>query len=643
MRFLIIVLLNIATIFILNKNINAAISSESVVATVPAIEQPGRYIHLLKRKRVGLIANHTSLIGGIRSIDALRSNGVNIVKVFSPEHGFAGAISAATNVPNVKDAASGISVVSLFGDQYKPTVQDLNNIDVMLFDMQDVGVRFYTYISTLHYIMQACAENDIPLIVTDRPNPNDGYIDGPVRAHGYESFISIHPIPIVHGVTIGEYAKMINGEGWLKTKKPCRLTVIPMYSYYHGKPYRYTIPPSPNLNALNAIFLYPSLCWFGATAISDGRGTLFPFQAVGAPLFKELYPFSFRPKPIKGMNENPKYNGDICYGIDFSNNLVSGSSLGGRLDIGLLLRMYRQYPDKEHFFNGLTETTRDSILHFDLLAGSSRLREQIVRGESEEQIRKSWEKGLKQYKRMRKKYLLYPDIKTPLKIMTYNIRHGTDAGDRNHLEQIAVWLKCADMDFVGLQEVDSVCERSGKINQAEYLAAKTGMFYTFVRHFDFQGGAYGIALLSRYPLQNIKTYNLPVDTSSATRSVGFFTADAKVPRKGAVRLAVVHMDYRSQASRINQAHIIGKILSQSRVPTVLMGDMNSSPGKEEIAVLMKKLKDGSICDCFTFPSDRPDRKIDYIMVSNHFQPVKSVSASSEFSDHLPLTTIVEWK
>lgn len=610
-------------------------------SVIPAIEQTERYLPLLRGKKLALVANHSSLIGGKRSLDVLLSKGVHITRVFGPEHGFAGTTSANTAVGHRVDSATGTPVVSLFGDHYAPTPADLEGVDIMLFDMQDVGVRFYTYISTLHYVMEACARKGIPLVVCDRPNPNDGYIDGPVLEQGFQSFIGMHPVPMVYGLTIGEYAGMINGQGWLGNGARCKLTVIPLQQYRHGLPFRFTVPPSPNLNTLRSIYLYPSLCWFGATAISDARGTLFPFQAIGSPAFSRVFGFSFVPGSIAGMSENPKHLADTCYGIDLRNYPVAEFGVGGRLNLQWLLDMYQAYPDKQHFFNGTPEASPGKPLHFDQLAGNSSLRRQIGEGKTEAEIRSSWEAGLLAYKKMRKKYLLYPDPVEPVRIMSYNIHHGADKDEKNTLLAMADFIKGSGADIVGLQEVDSVCARSGKTDQAATLAARLGIHQVFVRHFDFEEGAYGIALLSRYPMHNIQRYRLPVDPSATTSGVAFFTADLTIKKKQVIRVAVVHMDYRSQASRIRQAGIVRQLLQDSRLPVVLIGDMNASPRTPEIDTLSQSLENGGDYELFTFPAEKANRKIDYIFLGGRFERLYSKVYEVGFSDHLPFMSVVQ--
>ncbi|WP_207532237.1 exo-beta-N-acetylmuramidase NamZ family protein [Desertivirga arenae] len=390
------------TSVIINKQMESKESSVTSVTTGAA--QTALYLPLLKGKRVGMVVNQTSLIAGSHSIDKLKALGITIVKAFGPEHGFRGQASAGAKVQSGTDPQTGISVVSLYGSHYKPTKEDVSGLDIMVFDIQDVGARFYTYISTLHYVMEACAENGIPLIVLDRPNPNGFYIDGPILETKYASFIGMHPVPIVHGMTIGEYAKMINGEGWLKNKVRCNLKVIQMKGYKHSMPYTLPVKPSPNLNTQQSILLYPSLCLFEGTIISQGRGTYFPFQVLGAPELVGKYTFSFKPVSIPGMSESPLHQNQSCYGLDLRNFDTGIFQKTGKLNLQWLIELYKAYPDKEKFFDFKQSKQMNN---FDKLAGTQALRNQIIAGKTESEIRKSWEPGLIQFKEKRKKYLLY--------------------------------------------------------------------------------------------------------------------------------------------------------------------------------------------------------------------------------------------
>jgi len=357
------------------------------------------YLPLIRGKRVALVCNQTSLIRKTHLVDSLRSLKINIRKVFAPEHGFRGEAGAGEHIGNAIDLKTRIPVVSLYGNKLKPAQEDLADVDVVVFDIQDVGVRFYTYIATLQYVMEACAEKNIPCIVLDRPNPNGFYVDGPVLEKPFASFIGLNPIPIVYGLTIGEYAGMLNGEKWLAGQVTCSLKVIPLKGYDHTKFYKLPVRPSPNLPDMAAIYLYPSLCLFEGTAVSVGRGTDFPFQLVGYPGFREGT-VSFTPKSIPGKVKNPPYEGVECQGI----NLKEFGEMFIRDYRGIymfwLSSFYESYPEKEKFFTDF----------FKKLAGTDTLSRQIASGMSEEAIRHSWKPGLDAYKAIRKKYLLYKDF-----------------------------------------------------------------------------------------------------------------------------------------------------------------------------------------------------------------------------------------
>ena len=367
-------------------------------------EQTTAYLPMLKGKRIGMVLNPTSIIGKKSIADSLKSLGVNIVKIFGPEHGFRGNASDGVKVENNIDAKTGIPVISLYGKHNKPTPEDLRGIDLMIFDIQDVGARFYTYISTLHYLMEACAENHLELMILDRPNPNGFYVDGPILEEKYKSFIGMHPIPITHGMTIGEYAKMINGEGWLKGKIQCKLNVIKLKNYTHSTPYTLPVKPSPNLNTQQSILLYPSLCLFEGTVISQGRGTYFPFQVLGNPKLSDKYKFNFTPVSIPGMSDTPLHQDEKCYGLDLRKYNTSNFVKTKKLNLQWLIEMYKAYPDKEKFFD---HKQNKLMNNFGRLAGTDNLKAQIIAGKTEEEIRRSWEPGLSQFKLMRKKYLLY--------------------------------------------------------------------------------------------------------------------------------------------------------------------------------------------------------------------------------------------
>ena len=364
------------------------------------------YLPMLKNKKIGMVINQTSIIGKKTSVDSLLGRGVNIIKIFGPEHGFRGNASAGAKINSEIDPKTRLPVISLYGKHYKPTKEDLKDLDMLIFDIQDVGARFYTYISTLHYVMEACAENDVELLILDRPNPNGFYVDGPILEEKFKSFIGMHPVPIVHGMTIGEYAQMINGEGWLSNKITCKIQIVRVSNYTHNAPYRLPVKPSPNLNSQQSIYLYPSLCLFEGTIVSQGRGTNYPFQVLGNPdLDSELYKFQFVPISIKGMSETPLHQNKPCYGLDLRKYNISNIKTSKQLNLSWLIELYNAYPIKNKFFD---YSQSKQMNNFDKLAGNSTLKQQIIAGKTEEEIRQSWEPALSKYKAMRSKYLLYP-------------------------------------------------------------------------------------------------------------------------------------------------------------------------------------------------------------------------------------------
>lgn len=353
---------------------------------------------LLKDKQVGLVVNQTSILEKQQKhlLDALLEQGISVKKVFAPEHGFRGTADAGAEVNDSRDLKTGIPIVSIYGKNKKPTAEQLSGLDVIVFDIQDVGARFYTYISTMHYVMEACAENGKEFIVLDRPNPND-FVDGPIRQKGLESFVGVDPLPLLHGLTVGELAWMINSEGWLKSSPDsCKLHIVKMENWRHGDPYWLPVKPSPNLPNDQSIRLYPSLCFFEATNISVGRGTYFPFQVIGFP-DRKYGSFSFTPVSLPGFDTNPLQKDKECYGIDLREYPFEGG-----LTLRFFLDFYNKAGNDQAFFFSRPQW-------FDLLAGTKELRYQIVRGLTEKEIRESWKPGLDSYKQMRKKYLLYPD------------------------------------------------------------------------------------------------------------------------------------------------------------------------------------------------------------------------------------------
>lgn len=358
-------------------------------------EQMSEYLPLLEGKRVAILTNYTALVDGTNVVDTLVKRGVHIVKIFSPEHGFRGDADAGATVGNQKDPVTGIPIVSLYGSKRKPSADDLADVDIMVYDIQDVGVRYYTYPASFQRYMESAIEHHKPLIVLDRPDPNGDYVDGPVLDTAFRSFVGMQPIPVVYGMTIGEYARMLLGEGWVASDPGFRLTVIRCRHYTHHSRYTLPVKPSPNLPNMQSVYLYPSLCLFEGTAISLGRGTDKPFQLFGAPSLPHDL-FSFTPRSVPGATSPPHLN-EVCYGHDLSEIRVPRA-----MTVLWVLTAYRLFPDKEHFFNG-------NGSGFDRLAGSSVLRKQIRDGLTEAAIRRSWQPGLNHFKVIRKKYLLYAE------------------------------------------------------------------------------------------------------------------------------------------------------------------------------------------------------------------------------------------
>ncbi len=375
------------------KNDNIVIIKESEPIKTGA-DNYENYLPLLKGKKVGIVTNQTGTININNKqghlVDFLVEKKIEAEKIYAPEHGFRGTADAGELIKDGKDTKTGLPIVSLYGNNKKPKPEQLEGIDVMVFDLQDVGARFYTYISSLHYVMEACAENNIPLIVLDRPNPNGGIVDGPILEKEYHSFVGMHPVPVLHGMTIGEYALMINGEEWLKNNIRCNLTVIPCLNYKRDMPYNLPVKPSPNLPNSQAINLYPSLCFFEGTNVSVGRGTDRQFQIYGSPYLPKTN-FNFVPMPNEGAKD-PVYNGKTCYGEN-----LSKIEKVKRLELKWLIKAYTTTQDKSKFFNTF----------FTKLAGTKKLQEQIEAGKTEEEIRKNWQEGLNQFNMVRKKYLIY--------------------------------------------------------------------------------------------------------------------------------------------------------------------------------------------------------------------------------------------
>jgi uncharacterized protein YbbC (DUF1343 family) len=368
-------------------------------------EQTALYVPYLKGKRVAIIANQTTVIGKTHLVDSLRRLGIRMVKIFGPEHGFRGNASAGTGVADEVDGATGIPVISLYGKKNKPTPEDLADVDVLVYDLQDVGCRFYTNINALARLMEACAEVGKELLILDRPNPNGYLIDGPVLDMQFKSGIGMFPIPIAHGLTVAEFAQMANGEGWLAGGVRCPLRIVKVTNYTHDSPYTLPVPPSPNLNTPQAVLLYPSTCLFEGTYLNHGRGTYFPFTVVGSPELKGKYAFSYTPTGIKGMAETPLFMNQVCYGLDLRRYDVSQFRKKRQINLQWMMELYAASPHKEKFFDSKLSKEMGVI---ERLTGSALFRQQIIDGASEKEIRQSWEPGLTAYKTMREKYLLYP-------------------------------------------------------------------------------------------------------------------------------------------------------------------------------------------------------------------------------------------
>ena len=384
------------------------IDTSSVYATdiLTGADQTELWLPLIKGKYISCVVNQTSVIGKTHLVDSILSTGVNVVNIFAPEHGFRGTEDAGATILNSKDTKTGLQVISLYGSNKKPQWNDIADAEIIIFDIQDVGARFYTYISTLHYVMEACAENKKQLIILDRPNPNGFYVDGPVLEKEFSSFVGMHPVPIVHGMTIGEYAQMINGEKWLANGVQCDLIVIPCKNYDHKKYYEVKIPPSPNLKSMKAIYLYPSLCLFEGTNVSVGRGTDNPFELFGSPYLENYFKNNITFTPItKPGSKTPPFMNQQCYGFEYSKMdlllIRKGISEQG-LGLTDLITSYRSFSEKDKFFlpNNF----------FNKLAGNDELMQQLKAGLSVGEIQLSWQDDLMAFKEIRKKYLLYPDF-----------------------------------------------------------------------------------------------------------------------------------------------------------------------------------------------------------------------------------------
>jgi len=362
---------------------------------IPGANQIELYKSIIEGKSVAVVANQTSMIGSTHLVDKLLAIGINIRVIFAPEHGFRDLTDAGESIANGKDTITGIPLISLYGSHLKTTAQDLAGIDVVIFDIQDVGTRFYTYISTLHYILESCAENHVKCLVLDRPDPNGFYFDGNILDTAYSSFVGMDPVPVVHGMTVGEYAKMVNGEGWLKNGIKCDLIVIKCKNYTHQTLYELPVKPSPNLPNQTSVYLYPSICFFEGTTVSLGRGTSFPFQVFGSPDLPDKG-FSFIPESVPGAKKPPLL-GVKCFGTDLRDAIKNNLVPKHELNLDWLIGAYLDFPQKDKFFNS----------YFDVLAGGPVLREQIQKGMTAMQIRGTWKEGLGKFAKIREKYLLY--------------------------------------------------------------------------------------------------------------------------------------------------------------------------------------------------------------------------------------------
>lgn len=387
-----------SVIFFVFSCVGQAAEKETIRIKTGA-EQTEKYVFRLKNMKIAVVANHTTNINGSHLVDSLLSLGVDIEKIFSPEHGFRGKADAGELVKNYTDEKTGLPVVSLYGSSKKPDLKDLKGIDLVVFDLQDVGVRHYTYISTMHYVMEACAEMSVEMLILDRPNPNGFYVDGPVLDTTYQSFIGMHPIPIVHGMTIAEYAQMINGERWLKDGLKCKLSYISCADYTHDSLYILPVNPSPNLQNMLSVYLYPSLGFFEGTSVSVGRGTEFPFQVFGSPDLKNTN-FTFFPKSINGASKYPKHKNQKCYGVDLRNVEINDLLSKREINLEWVLFGYQNIEQQENFF----------IPFFYNISGTNKLKEQILQGKSAEEIRESWQPELEKFKEIRKKYIIYKDF-----------------------------------------------------------------------------------------------------------------------------------------------------------------------------------------------------------------------------------------
>lgn len=396
-----VILLLVTAVLSLSFAVTNPSSKEPIIT---GAEQVNAYLPLLKGKKVGMLVNPTSVIGTKPLVDSLLALGINIRLIFGPEHGFRANASNGAKVADEIDSATGIPIISLYGAKRTPSQKDMDAIDIMIYDIQDVGCRFYTNINTLCDIMEACAQYGKPLLILDRPNPN-GYVDGPVLDMKLKSGIGKFPVPVTHGMTIGEFAQMINGQGWIPGKRKCDIKIIPVKNYAHNMDYTLPVAPSPNLNTQQSVLLYPSVCMFEGTIVSQGRGTYMPFTVLGSPALKGKYDFTFTPVSIPGKSETPLHQNQVCYGLDLRTFNIAPFRKAGKINLQWMMELYKAYPDKARFFD---QSQSKQIGSIDKLAGTTLFKEQIIAGKSEAEIRKSWEPGLSNYKKMRTRYLLYP-------------------------------------------------------------------------------------------------------------------------------------------------------------------------------------------------------------------------------------------
>ncbi|MGX5817361.1 exo-beta-N-acetylmuramidase NamZ family protein [Chitinophaga lutea] len=382
---------------------NAAPPKDTILT---GADQTALYLPLLKGKRVGMLVNPTSIIGRTPIVDSLKKRGVNITVIFGPEHGFRANAQAGEHVKDEIDPVTKIPVVSLYGRKRKPSKEDMAKIDVMIYDVQDVGCRFYTNINTMRDIMEVCAETGKPMIILDRPNPN-AFIDGPILDMKYQTGIGRFPVPVTHGMTVGEFAKMVQGEGWMEHKDKLKLRVIPVKNYKHGMDYVLPIPPSPNLPTQQSVLLYPSTCLFEGIYLNHGRGTDWPFMVMGSPELKGIYSFSYTPRSIPGKAATPLFMGQECFGLDLREYDISEYRKKGKINIQWVMELYKAHPHKEKFFDSKLSNQMNTI---ESLIGVGEFRQQIIDGVSEADIRKTWAPGIAKYKVMRKKYQIYADL-----------------------------------------------------------------------------------------------------------------------------------------------------------------------------------------------------------------------------------------